>query len=291
MEGRFELPTIELTSDANTRLLLEGMRSAHSGSRRGDGLIVGEGDLTFERLTLTSPTGDVQARGFSALARSQPNGEFIDVRVEYGLDRLQWKGSVYSGAILAFSLSGIPAKGLAAMQRAVRELPQEPGAASPARPTLAAALATHMPSLFLHGPRAALDRFEMSTPEGKVEGNLWVGAKGLTREAMERPGAWIQHLNGGGELSVPKVLLLDLIEQWRRQKMLAALRQRDPEAARLPAELEAEIATAASDQLKALVRDGWAAEQGGRVETSIKLADALLTVNGKTFPVAGMGLP
>ena len=290
-KGWFELSSCEIAGDGDTRVRLEGLRSQGTGSRWHGGLIVGEGDLKIDALTFHTPNGELHAEGGSAVARSLPNGEFFDLQVEYGLNRLHWSGSEYRGAEVALSLRGIPAEELAALRRALKEASPDPGTPVGARPVLGTALAAHLPSLLAHNPRLALDRLTLHAPEGEVAGNLWLGVQGLTREAMVRPGACIEHLEGGGELSVPSALLVELLGEWRRGRMLEALRQRDPELTAIPPGLEYDIATAARDQLAALIRDGWAAEQDGRVSTAFKLGDALLTVNGKTFPIGGIGLP
>ena len=89
-----------------------------------------------------------------------------------------------------------------------------------------------------------------------------------------------------GELSLPRPLLLRLLEDWQRRQIQQELSPQGPARGAAPEELEAEIATAARDRLASLVRQGWLAETTGNLTASARLSDGLLTVNGKTIPIS-----
>jgi uncharacterized protein YdgA (DUF945 family) len=286
-EGRFELPSLEIDGETGGQVLLRGLRSESAASRGAGGLYVGHGLVTVDSLALPGVPGGIEARGLSVASRSEPReGGLIDLGTELRLDDIQVEGNGYGPVLLALSLTRVPAEALAALQQAARASASDPAAGQ----AVAAAMAAQLPSLLEHDPRLALDRLEVKTPEGVVEAQVWVRLPGLTPEVLALPGAWLAHLEGAAELAIPKPLLLDLIAAGQRARTLTELRRRDPDIAELPPEMVPQLAAAARDQLAALVRDGWAEEQAGRVATTVKLGDGLLTINGKTLPIGGMGL-
>jgi uncharacterized protein YdgA (DUF945 family) len=136
-----------------------------------------------------------------------------------------------------------------------------------------------------------LPSLSLSIPEGRILGRLSVDGQGLTPQILERPGAWLEHLAGEGELSVPRPLLLRLLEGWQRSRLLETAQWRGQETPRPSEMLDTEIATTARERLDVLVRQGWLAEEAKGLTTTVMLADALLTVNGKTIPVGTVTMP
>ena len=286
-EGRFELPSLEIDGETGGRVQMRGLRSESAGSRGVGGLFVGHGLVTVDSLALPGVRGGTEARGLSVASRSEPReGGLIDVGTELRLADLQVEGNGYGPVLLALSLTRVPASALAALQQAARIGASDPAAGQ----AVAAAMAAQLPSVLEHDPRLALDRLEVKTPEGIVEAQVWVGPRGLTPEVLALPGAWLAHVEGAAQLALPKPLLLDLLAAVQRTRALAELRRSDPDITELPAEMAPRLAAAARDQLAALVRDGWVGEQAGRVATTAKLGDGLLTINGKTLPIGGIGL-
>jgi uncharacterized protein YdgA (DUF945 family) len=286
-EGRFELPSLEIDRETDGQVLLRGLHSESAGSRGVAGLFVGHGLVTVDSLALPGVPGGIEARGLSVASRSEPReGGLIDLGTELRLADLQVEGNGYGPVLLALSLTRVPAEALAALQQAARTGASDPAAGQ----AVAAAMATHLPSVLEHDPRLAMDRLEVKTPEGIVEAQAWVGPRGLTPEVLALPWAWLAHLEGAARLALPKPLLLDLLAAVQRTRTLAELRRSDPDITDLPPEMASRLAAAARDQLAALVRDGWVGEQAGRVATTAKLGDGLLTINGKTLPIGGMGL-
>jgi len=102
--------------------------------------------------------------------------------------------------------------------------------------------------------------------------------------------AWLTRLAGEADLAVPEPLLRRLMTERRRRQLLAELRKQDPAVTAVPAEYESQLAHAAAKQLDGLVRQGWVTRGQGRIIARIKLADGLLTINGKTFPLAPSAL-
>jgi uncharacterized protein YdgA (DUF945 family) len=280
-EGRLEVPSIGVELDADTRLAIEGAQIESEGSRSPGGLFSGTTVLSFDVLEARSRRGELRAEGLDASVRSVAKAKLIELRADSRIDRILLNGSEYERAILAVSLNGIPEDALAALRQAMRQSPRGPQAVGLAR--------SLTPLLLAQAPRLALDRIEVTTPDGKAQGHFWLGVQRPPEGPTGRPAAWIERLEGAGEASLPDTLLLELLEARHQGLVLRDLRRRDPELTRIPPEVQPEIAAAARDQLAALMREGWVSRQHGRIVTAVRLGNALLTVNGKTFPLAGVG--
>jgi hypothetical protein len=133
-----------------------------------------------------------------------------------------------------------------------------------------------------------MDRLDIATPSGPVTGRLALGVQGLTAADMDGRGTWLRRLVGDGELSLPRAVALALLTQVQRQKALEAAE--DHASGDFTPEQEQTMVDAAAAQIDDLLQEGWIAADGERLRTVLKLADGLLTVNGKTLPV-GSAMP
>jgi uncharacterized protein YdgA (DUF945 family) len=288
MEAHYELASLGFEESGAAALAIEGLNAGITGARGTAGLFLGRGGMNLEKVRVRRPDGEIVFRGLSFGFESTSRERLVDLRLEYGLDSLEIAGASYGGAKLMISVSGLPAEELADLRRGADELPVDPSTGTPPPGLL---LSHFLSALLSSDPEITIDHLEVGTPNGKVEARLSLGTRGMTREAIERPGAWLSHLRGEAELRLPKTLLLGLLTRWHRDQALAALRKREPELAALTPELEKDAASSARTQLDMLVRDGWAVEQAGQVEAGLRLADAMLTINGKTFPLNGLSPP
>ena len=88
-----------------------------------------------------------------------------------------------------------------------------------------------------------------------------------------------------GELSIPRPLLLQLLEDWQYRQVLEQLQRQGLQSPTLPQGLDKEVAMAAQEQLDSLVGQGWLAEKENTLTVALRLENALLTVNGKSIPI------
>lgn len=138
----------------------------------------------------------------------------------------------------------------------------------------------------------AIPSLSLSSPEGVVRGHFSIASQGLASDALARPGGWVERLAGEGELSIPRPLLLQLLEDWQYRKVLEQLQQQGLQSPALPQGLDKEVAMAAQEQLDSLVGQGWLAEKEDTLTVALRLEDTLLTVNGKSIPIgAAVSVP
>lgn len=291
LKARFTLPSLSLSIPDGARIDLRDLHVWAEGSRWIGALHTGEGALSLERVELRAADASVLAVGLSATGMATSEGGLLSMELAFRVAELGVNGAAYGPSQVSFSLRRVPGDALASLQQALQELSADPLDRSLAVVAVAAILVEHLPLLLADDPRLILDPIEIATPEGTVRGRLSLGSQGLTRQIMERPGAWLEHLVGEGELSFPRPLLLRLLQGWQRSQRLEQLQRPGREAPTLPATLDADIVTAARERLDLLVRRGWLSQEAGGLSTTAMLADALLTVNGKTIPVGTVAVP
>lgn len=284
-EGWFELPSVSLSTPEGVRIDLHDLRVSGAASRWIAGLSEGEGTLTLGRAALSVPDESLLAVGLSASGKATPDGGLMNVELVYRLDDLTVNGAAFGPSQLSFALRRLPGEALASVQQATRELTAGSIDESLAAVAMAAILTEHLPRLLADDPEFAVEGVEIGTPEGVIRGHLSIASKGLTAADMERPGSWLDRLAGEGELSLPRALLLPLLEDWQQQQVLGQLQQQGLDSPNLPEGMDEEIALAAREQLDALIGQGWLAEKEDALSAALRLEDALLTVNGKSIPV------
>jgi hypothetical protein len=157
--------------------------------------------------------------------------------------------------------------------------------------TLAAILNEQAPLWPAGDSEPALDRIVIGTTAGAVRARLSLASRAPASEGAEKPEGWLERLVAEGEISIPRPLLQRLLEGWQRRELLEALRLEGLGSQRISADLKAQSAAAAQDRLAFLVRRRWLGEQAGALVAAFRLADALLTINGKTLPVAAAPSP
>lgn len=291
IQGWHELPMLEMTDVAGRLMSVDNLRSETAVERGIGDLLIGRGHVRSDEVRVRTPAGDVGMRAAAATAEAVPRGHLIDATAKYAAQVLFVNGQDYDRPQLEFSINGLPAEGLARLRDAIPAPTVPTASAADFGGSPVVALAQLLPILLASDPRISLDLLRVGTPAGNLEASLSLGTRGMTPEAIEGPGIWVSRLVGDGRLSAPRTFLLDLMAEWHRERALADERRLDPELAALTPALEARVVDRARAQLEDLVRDGWAGERSGRVDSSLRLADGILTVNGKTFPLTGFPLP
>jgi uncharacterized protein YdgA (DUF945 family) len=171
---------------------------------------------------------------------------------------------------------------LVRLREQLERIAAQPVTESMAGIAFGAVLVEHLPPLLAPNPGLSLERLSITTPEGAVEGEASVSVNGLTLQAMMRPGAWLSHIDGDLRLSLPEPVAYRLLESWH-------LRQEQARRADAAQADGAGMRQAAREQIADWRRHGWVTAANGRLTTNVRLADALLTVNGKSLPVNQAG--
>jgi uncharacterized protein YdgA (DUF945 family) len=278
-----ELPSLEILGEGGAALLtLRDLHAANTIAPWLPGLSIASGNFAVGQVRLERPDGEIEAGDLSLSVQSRPEGGLLDVRLSYRAGVLRIGGANYAPSQVDFSATRLDGATLAALQQDVEGLSGRNLPEAMVGIATAALMMKHLPALAAVNPGVALDRLDIATPSGPVTGRLALGVQGLTAADMDGRGTWLRRLVGDGELSLPRTVALALLTQVQRQKALEAAASGD-----LTTEQEQATADAAAVQIDDLLQEGWIAADGERLRTVLKLADGLLTVNGKTLPIGG----
>jgi uncharacterized protein YdgA (DUF945 family) len=278
-----DLPSLEVLGEGSAVLLtLRDLHASNTTAAWLPGLSIASVDFTIGQVQVERPDGDVEARDLSLSVQSRPEGGLLDVHLSYRAGALRIGGADYAPSQVDFSATRLDGATLAALQQDMEGLSGKNLPEAMVGIATAALMMKHLPALAAVNPGVAMDRLDIATPSGPVNGRLALSVQGLTAADMDGRGTWLRRLVGDGELSLPRAVAVALLTQVLRQKALE-----DAASGDFTAEQEQTMADAAAAQIEDLLQEGWIAADGERLRTVLKLADGLLTVNGKTLPISG----
>jgi uncharacterized protein YdgA (DUF945 family) len=281
-----DIPSLEVLGEGGAILVsLRDLHAANTILPWLPGLRIASGDLRIGQVRAEGPDGPTEARDLSLSVESRPKGGLLDVHLSYRAGVLRIGGADYAPSQADFSATRLDGATLAALQRDLEGLSGKNLPEAMVGIATAAIMMQHLPALAAVDPGIALDRLDIATPSGPVTGRVVLGVKGLTAADIDSRGTWMRRLVGEGELSLPRAVALAVLTAAQRQKALDAAE--DSASVESTPEQEQAMADAAAMQIDDLVQEGWIAADGERLQTVLKLADGLLTVNGKTLPIGG----
>jgi hypothetical protein len=209
-------------------------------------------------------SAETRLDGFRARLDQSPRQGLLDLRLDLATDSLAVGGAGYRDARIALSAQSLDGAALAELISALRTLKAN-GATPAIRGLAGAAMVTRLlPQLAAASPRIDLDPVRIETLQGAVTGRLNLGIE-KPPDQSKGPFAWIRALGGQADLALPRSTALDWLAR-------GAARTQE----------------SAEQRLARLSADGWIGERDGRVGADWRLADGLLTLNGRTLPLTAL---
>jgi hypothetical protein len=277
-----DLPLAELAAPTGSVARLEEL-SLRSGLRAGPrtGLAGVDSGSGSPRSESGQPGAEEAARGINGLTPEpfqRAHADRLGVRLGLAAESLSLGSQTYRQPRLGFTGEGLDGAAIADLMAAVQVLSS--GAAPQALRGLvgAALLAELLPRLAAGQPRILIDPVRVESPEGPLSARLSLeidpGSHNpqVTGASPAATSAWIGALRAEGEIELPE----PLARRWLMPPGLDAS-PRPGEATTLP-----------PSALQAWLEGGWVSLREGRVTSALRLADGLLTINGKTFPLLGL---
>ena len=129
-----------------------------------------------------------------------------------------------------------------------------------------------------HNPSFHLDRLSFTTPHGDAHLDLHARVPGIAPGAMTNPALIMAVLDAGANISVPEVLLLDLLKELAAAQMAAA-----SHTGAVPEETMRVLVAELEGKLQQLERQGFVTRNGGVVKSTLALRAGQLAVNGHPF--------
>jgi len=150
------------------------------------------------------------------------------------------------------------------------------------------ALLANADALLAKDPSVALDQLSFDMPEGRVAASFELRTVGLRAAELRNAQAALQRLQGKAALRLPEVVLAALLRQQGRQQ-LAALAEEHGDAEQPSAdEVEEAAGQYAAQQIETLVAQQILVRDAGALAFAAELRNGLLTVNGKSIPLASL---
>ena len=280
------LPMAELAAPRGPVARLEDLRltselGAGLGAGLGTALDGGDAGSGSPRSESGHSGADAPARGSDGLTREpsqRTRADRLGVRLGLAAESLSLGSQTYRQPRLGFTGEGLDWAAIADLTAAVQVLSS--GAGPPPMRGLvgAALLAQLLPRLAAGQPRIRIDPVRVDSPEGPLSVRLSLeidpGRHNPldTRASPAAASTWIGALKAEGEIELPE----PLARRW--------LRPRGPESVPRPGD----AATVPPSALQAWLDGGWVSVREGRVTSAFRLAEGLLTINGKTFPLLGL---
>lgn len=275
------LPGLALMAPSGSVGELQGLALAADLQRRSGGLYGGTGRIAVGSAQLGPPGAETRLEGLTLNLNQTPRDERLDLSLELGTETLGVGGGAYRDLRLGLAAERLDGETLSELTEGLKALSS--GAVSPTMRGLigAALMARLLPRLAAAGPRISIDPLRVETPEGPASARLSLGLEGSESAGNPKdtpfsdPRAWITALSGDGEMELPESLALEWLGRAGSASTAA------------PGPAGDDAANTARARLKPWVEGGWVSASDGRVASAFRLADGLLTVNGKTFPLLG----
>jgi uncharacterized protein YdgA (DUF945 family) len=291
--GELLMPLVRLQGSDGVVGELGGLELTVDLRRGPAGLPVGVWRFGVNRMALSAPA-DARAfvlDAFEVSGRSEVRDDAMDLAADYRLRAATAEGKTYGPFDLRFAARRLAVDALARIQAAGEEAAAEGATAEERSEALGVALLANADALLAKDPSIALDQLSFDLPEGRVAASLELRAVGLRVAELRNAETALQHIQGKASLRLPEVILASLLREQGRQQ-LAALAEQDPEAAQPSAEeVEAMVGQFAAQQIETLVAQQLLVRDGGAVAVAAELRNGLLTVNGKSIPLAALVKP
>jgi uncharacterized protein YdgA (DUF945 family) len=296
IEMDLAMPRFTMGGDQGQQFLVESV-ALDSRSKEGlAGLMLGQGEFTVEHIAVTDPNdvAVVDINSFKVTAESKEDGTNILFSIVYALDSVTVNEQRYGPAEIHISAENLAADVLAKMQQEIEEINRQKLPESQRGMALMGTLLNSGAGLLKNDPLLAIDRLQVETPEGTVQGEFSVQSRGLSMEEISNVAVALNKLEVEASVRMPESLFLALFESQARGEIRSriALRQQLGEEVEAPSPEEvATISRSMAEQkLNGLVQQQLLVRDGKYLASVGGLSGGLLTVNGKTVALP-MGQP
>lgn len=293
LDARFDLAGISAAQDGAWSMDLGRMALLSRTNQGADGLRLGEGSLTLERLRLDEATGSagLDLGGLSMDVVTSARDSVVDGEVSYRLDKAIVDGRKYGPVSLKLTMANMSSRFLASIQAAAEEanarrLTQEERGLAVMNQLISGA-----PDLLKQDPRISLEELSLETPDGLVRGSFTIQALGLRWEEIGDLPRVLNKLVAEASISMPEPLLRLLFVEKAEAEIRQQVEQRklmgEPVKMPEPEKLRELALQLADQQIDQLIRQEFLLARDGYLATDASLSDGLLSVNGKMIPIPG----
>lgn len=262
--ARLSAPQLQVQS-AQGGFELTGVEYSGSHDKALDGLYVGGGTFTIERLDGSGPrpASHFSLQRISLTSTSKENGEFFDFRVDIAADAAKLAAMQLTNVMYSESVEHVDGPSLLAFADALRTAERQAGGSQAQLQTgMVDAFRQHGIDLVLHDPVINIRQLSFTMPEGSFLLSARISAPGLGRGDLQWPAAITAlrtHAEVTADLRVDNGLLQTLLAMGGSNPRIAA-------------------------QLTSFEQQGYLTAGPAAVTTHLELAGGRITLNGHPFP-------
>lgn len=275
VDGGMTVTGINFVGGKSVSLSIGEIKSDYNLHKIDNGMFLG--DISFSLPTLSVKEKAKNVLSIDALYFYNTVG-MDDGLLNYGLkmsvDKVLKNDKAYGPGHLELTIKNLDGDMAAKLNEQVAQLQQ---GNSFEKQKMALTMMGELPQLFSKGATFEISRFDMTMPEGVVEGNLMVT---LEKGLVSNPFVLLQKVQGKGELRVPVAVMKTVMTQ--ANHVLA------PSSADNAGTPQPSADARTEDQVKAMIQSGLLVQKEACYVIQVTYEKGQLLVNGKPFNPAMM---
>jgi uncharacterized protein YdgA (DUF945 family) len=283
------MPRFAITGDSGQLFEVETVALTSKSKEGIAGLMLGQAEFTIGHIGVTNPNdaAAVDIDSFKVTAESREDGNNILFSIVYALQSVTVNEQRYGPAEIQISAENLAADVLAKMKQEIEEINRQKLPETQRGMALMGALLSSGAELLKNDPQLAIDKLQVETPQGTIQGEFSVQSRGLSMEEISNAAAALNKLEVEASLRMPETLFVALFENRARSEIvnrIALRRQLGEEVEEpTPEQLDELTKTMAAQQLNGLIQQQLLVRDGKYLASTGGLSGGLLTVNGKTI--------
>lgn len=284
IQADIQVPLLVLSENGFSRLRVRNLAVIADTASSASGLRLGRATLALDEAHFADPYGDgsVLLRGLDVEVDSGAEGESVWAAATCRCKEMRSDDERLAVSEIKVRADGLSAPVLARLDRSLSDLVRSDAPGQYQSFALMAVLSANLNKLLLGDPQVRVERLHLATEDGAIDGRLRLGVSGWQAAYILNPGRWLDVLDGDAELAIPEALLRRMVAANIRRQLA-----RDSTLSPSSSELQApRIAAEVQSHIDRLLRQEFAVRDGERISTRARISAGLLTVNGKTVPLA-----
>ncbi len=291
VRSQFSMPQLVVNNVDSKPLMVGDVELRTETNKSSSGLTMGGGYLQVGHMSIgNSDAGlDLSLIKLRLDASSAESMGSVSTNIIYSFDEFKVNEETYGPAELNFELSRLPADALLKMQQGLEAVNAQALSEAQKGMAVMSVLMGHAPAMLQGDPKLSISKLSLMTPDGEVNGDLMLQAVGLNWAEITNPATILGKLVGEASVQIPEVLLLELLEKQARQQYQTLQQRRLKEGLTAvdPKKAEPDFEQQSKQLLALWMRQQFAVRNGANISSVAVLSQGLLTVNGKTIPLAG----
>lgn len=166
-----------------------------------------------------APDQNVQIDKITYSADAKEAGEFLDVAVKLGVDKVSVKGKSYGPAHYDVSLNHLHGATLAKLSNALNEIQKQEIAPEQVQGMMIGVLMQHGIPLLKQTPEFKIDRISLQLPEGEAKIEAHAKINGFDGSEIQQPMSLLQKLDAGVDVVFPEKIARDIATKGIGAKM------------------------------------------------------------------------